>query len=126
MSEQAVGPSAHPAVLLGIDSAAPIPPSPLRSPCRVLSRAEGPGSGCAPRSRALGGGHPRRRSRAATQANVTLPATLALVGAAGAGRPPEQEALADAMKAAGAADRVDVRGDTEIALARRSGMGLAS
>src|SRR5256885_7663904 len=55
--------------------------------------------------------------RAATQAQVSLPASVALVGAAGAGRAPEQEALAAAIAAAGVAERVDVRGDIEIALA---------
>jgi N-acetylglucosamine kinase-like BadF-type ATPase len=61
--------------------------------------------------------------RAAAQAKVTLPASIALVGAAGAGRPPEQEALAAAIAAAGVAERVDVRGDTEIALAAAFGDG---
>jgi len=55
--------------------------------------------------------------RAATQAQVSLPATAALVGAAGAGRAPEREALAAAIAAAGIAERVDVRGDIEVALA---------
>jgi N-acetylglucosamine kinase-like BadF-type ATPase len=61
--------------------------------------------------------------RAAAQAQVSLPATLALVGAAGAGRPLEQEALAGAIKAAGVAERADVRGDTEIALYAAFGDG---
>jgi len=59
--------------------------------------------------------------RAATQANVSLPAGIALVGAAGAGRVPEQEALAAAITAAGVAERVDVRGDIDIALAAAFG-----
>src|SRR5256885_9229907 len=61
--------------------------------------------------------------RAATQARVTLPASIALVGAAGAGRAPEQGALAAAIAAAGVAERVDVRGDIEIALAAAFGDG---
>jgi len=61
--------------------------------------------------------------RAATQAKVSLPASIALVGAAGAGRAPEQEALAAAITAAGVAERVDVRGDIEIALAAAFGDG---
>jgi glucosamine kinase len=84
----------------------------------VLARAEGPGSAMRP------GGAERSAAvilevarRAATQAGVTLPAMAALVGAAGAGRAPEQEALATAVKHAGAAERVAVRGDVEIALA---------
>ncbi len=55
--------------------------------------------------------------RATAQAQISLPATFALVGAAGAGRAPEQEALAAAIVAAGVAERVDVRSDMEIALA---------
>jgi glucosamine kinase len=61
--------------------------------------------------------------RAAVQAGMSLPATLALVGAAGAGRAPEREALAAAMVAAGVAARVEVRGDIEIALAAAFGEG---
>jgi len=61
--------------------------------------------------------------RAATQANVTLPAGIALVGAAGAGRAPEQAELAAALTAAGVAERVDVRTDVEIALAAAFGDG---
>jgi len=113
------------AVLLGIDSGGSHTAVAVGDrQGRVLSRAEGPGSAMRP------GGAERSAAvvldvarRAATQANVTLPATIALVGAAGAGRPPEQEALADAIKAAGVADRVDVRGDTEIALAAAFGDG---
>src|SRR5207247_2867117 len=60
---------------------------------------------------------------AATQARITLPAGVALVGAAGAGRAPEQQALAAAITAAGIASRVDVRGDVEIALAAAFGDG---
>ena len=91
---------------------------------RVLSRAEGPGSAMRP------GGAERSAAvifdvarRAATQAHVSLPAQLALVGAAGAGRAPEQEALAAAITAAGVAERVDVRTDVEIALAAAFGDG---
>lgn len=61
--------------------------------------------------------------RAATQAHVTLPAAVAFVGAAGAGRAPEQQALAAAVAAAGVAERVEVRGDIEIALAAAFGDG---
>ncbi|HEV2670690.1 MAG TPA: BadF/BadG/BcrA/BcrD ATPase family protein [Gemmatimonadales bacterium] len=89
---------------------------------RVLARAEGPGSAMRP------GGAERSAAvvvdvarRAATQAKIELPATLALVGAAGAGRAPERDELAAALTAAGVADRVDVRGDIEIALAAAFG-----
>jgi len=125
MSEQAVGPSDHPAVLLGIDCGGSHTAVAVGDPRgRVLARAEGPGSAMRP------GGAERSAAvildvarRAATQAKVTLPASIALVGAAGAGRPPEQEALAAAIAAAGVAERVDVRGDTEIALAAAFGDG---
>ena len=85
---------------------------------QVLGRAEGPGSAMRP------GGAERSAAvildvarRAAGQARVSLPASVALVGAAGAGRAPEQEALAAAIAAAGIATRVDGRGDVDIALA---------
>src|SRR6185436_1352855 len=90
----------------------------------VLARAEGPGSAMRP------GGAERSAAvilevarRAAAQAGVSLPAAAALIGAAGAGRAPEQDALAAAVKAAGTAERVAVRGDVEIALAAAFGNG---
>lgn len=90
----------------------------------VLARAEGPGSAMRP------GGAERSAAvilevarRAATQAGATLPAMGTLVGAAGAGRAPEQEALATAVKSAGVAERVAVRSDVEIALAAAFGNG---
>ena len=123
MIEQPISPSAQPAVLLGVDaggSHTAVAVGDARG--RVIARAEGPGSAMRP------GGAERSAAvildvarRAATQAQVSLPATLALVGAAGAGRPLEQQALADAIKAAGVAERADVRGDTEIALAAAFG-----
>ena len=125
MTDPTVRPSDRPAVLLGIDcggSHTAVVVGDRQG--RVLSRAEGPGSAMRP------GGAERSAAvildvarRAAAQAQVALPATLALVGAAGAGRPLEQEALADAIKAAGVAERADVRGDTEIALYAAFGDG---
>lgn len=125
MSEQPVSPPARPPVLLGIDCGGSHTAVAVGDKHgRVLARAEGPESAMRP------GGAERSAAvildvarRAATQANVTLPATLALVGAAGAGRAPEQEALAAAITAAAVAERVDVRGDTEIALAAAFGDG---
>src|SRR3989442_4021566 len=61
--------------------------------------------------------------RAATQAKVSLPAVFAVVGAAGAGFTPEQDALAAALTDAGVATRVNVRTDIEIALAAAYGDG---
>jgi len=125
MTEQPVSPSAHPPVLLGVDCGGSHTAIVVGNRAgHVLARAEGPGSAMRP------GGAERSAAvilevarRAATQAGVTLPAMAALVGAAGAGRAPEQEALATAVKAAGAAERVAVRGDVEIALAAAFGIG---
>ena len=118
-------PSARPTFLLGIDCGGSHTAVVVGDRGgRVLARAEGPGSAMRP------GGAERSAAviletarRAATQAGVSLPALAALVGAAGAGRAPEQEALAAAIKAAGAAERVAVRGDVEIALAAAFGHG---
>jgi glucosamine kinase len=115
----------EPAVLLGIDCGGSHTAVVVGDRGgRVLGRAEGPGSAMRP------GGAERSAAvildvarRAATLAGVSLPAAAALVGAAGAGRTPEQEALAAALTAAGAAERVAVRGDIEIALAAAFGKG---
>jgi len=123
-SERSVLPSSRPSlVLLGIDcggSHTAVVVGDRQG--RVASRAEGPGSAMRP------GGAERSAAvildvarRAAAQAQVSLPATVAVVGAAGAGRTPEQEALAAAITAAGVAERVDVRSDMEIALAAAFG-----
>lgn len=125
MTDPTVGPSGRPAALLGVDcggSHTAVVLGDARG--RVLARAEGPGSAMRP------GGAERSAAvildaarRAATQAHVTLPAAVAFVGAAGAGRAPEQQALAAAVAAAGVAERVEVRGDIEIALAAAFGDG---
>ena len=106
------------AVLLGIDSGGShtaVVVGDARG--RALARAEGPGSAMRP------GGAERSAAvildvarHAAAEGNVALPATLAVVGAAGAGREPERNALAGALVTAGVAARVDVRGDVEVAL----------
>src|SRR5205809_7143825 len=106
-----------PAVLLGVDSGGSHTTVVVGDPQgRALARAEGPGSAMRP------GGAERSAAvildvarRAATQARITLPAGVALVGAAGAGRAPAQQALAAAITAAGIASRGDVRGAVEIA-----------
>ena len=125
MTAQSDSPTVHPsnAVLLGIDCGGSHTAVAVgNANGRVLARAEGPGSAMRP------GGAERSAAvildvahRAATQARVMLPASLALVGAAGAGRAPEQEALAAEITAAGVAERVDVRSDVEIALAAAFG-----
>src|SRR5947209_18480109 len=108
-----------PAVLLGVDSGGSHTTVVVGDPQgRALSRAEGPGSAMRPGGAELSAAVILDVARrAATQAQVSLPASVALVGAAGAGRAPEQEALAAAIAAAGGAERVDVRGDIESALA---------
>jgi N-acetylglucosamine kinase-like BadF-type ATPase len=125
MTDPTIGPPGRQAVLLGIDcggSHTAVVVGDARG--QMLARAEGPGSAMRP------GGAERSAAvildvarRAAAQAKVTLPAAIALVGAAGAGRALEQEALAAAIMAAGVAERVDVRGDSEIALAAAFGDG---
>lgn len=125
MTEPAVRPSDHPAVFLGVDCGGSHTAVVVGNRGgQVLARAEGPGSAMRP------GGAERSAAvilevarRAAHQAGVSLPAMAALIGAAGAGRAPEQDALAAAVKAAGAAERVAVRGDVEIALAAAFGTG---
>ena len=91
---------------------------------RALTRAEGPPSAMKPgeaeRSAAVMLDTARR---AAAHAGVSLPAAIAVVGAAGAGRAPERDALVAALRAAGLADFVDVRGDVEIALTAAFGDG---
>jgi len=123
MTEQPDSPSARQPVLLGVDcggSHTAVAVGDRQG--RVLARAEGPGSAMRP------GGAERSAAvildvarRAAAQAKVALPANIALVGAAGAGRAPEQEALAAAITSAGVAERVAVRSDVEIALAAAFG-----
>jgi len=125
VTEPAVRPSGRQAILLGIDCGGSHTAVVVGNHGgHVLARAEGPGSAMRP------GGAERSAAvilevarRAASQAGVTLPAAAALIGAAGAGRAPEQDALAEAVKASGAADRVAVRGDVEIALAAAFGNG---
>src|SRR5229473_7090238 len=98
MTAQSDSPTVRPsnAVLIGVDaggSHTAVAIGDARG--RVLARAEGPGSAMRP------GGAERSAAviqdvarRAATQAKVSLPAVFAVVGAAGAGATPEQDALA--------------------------------
>jgi glucosamine kinase len=84
---------------------------------RVLARAEGPASAMRPAGeQASGAVIADAARRAAAQAGAALPAVAAMVGAAGAGREPEQEALAAVLVALGVAARVRVRGDAEVAV----------
>jgi len=112
-------PSSRPSVLLlGIDAGGSHTTALVADPgVRVLARAEGPGAamrpGGAAHSAAIIGDTARRAAR---QAGVALPAKLAVVGAAGAGRELEQSELARALEQAGIAAVADVRPDGEIAL----------
>ena len=84
---------------------------------RPLARADGPPSAMKPAGeQASGAIIADTARRATTQAKVALPAAAAMVGAAGAGREPEQQALAAVLVALGVAPRVQVRGDAEVAL----------
>ncbi len=91
---------------------------------QVVARADGPGAAMRP-----GGAEVSAAviadvaRRAAAAAAVTLPADAAMVGAAGAGREQEQQALATALIAAQVARRVRVAGDSEIGLAAAFGEG---
>jgi N-acetylglucosamine kinase-like BadF-type ATPase len=91
---------------------------------RILARAEGPGSAMRP-----GGAEASAAviadiaRRAAAAAGAMLPADAAMVGAAGAGREPEQHQLAAALIAAQVARRVRVAGDSEVGLAAAFGDG---
>jgi N-acetylglucosamine kinase-like BadF-type ATPase len=87
------------------------------SDAKVLAQAQGPGSALKP-----GGAEEsaviilETARRAAADAKVSLPAERAVVGAAGAGREPEQAELAAALVAAGVARHVRVMGDAELAV----------
>jgi glucosamine kinase len=123
MTDPAVGPSARPPVLLGIDSGGSHTAVVVGDAAgRVLARAEGPGSamrpGAASASAAVIADTARR---AVARAGVVLPADAAVVGAAGAGREPEQRALAAALMAADVARAVRVMGDSEVGLAAAFG-----
>jgi N-acetylglucosamine kinase-like BadF-type ATPase len=125
MTDPAVRPAGHPTVLLGVDaggSHTTVAVGDVQG--RVRGRADGPGSAVRPdgaeRSGAIIANVARR---AAAEANVTLPAALAVVGAAGAGFAPARDALARTLTAVGVASRVIVRTDIEIALAAAFGDG---
>jgi len=115
--------TAHPpvrpsAVFLGIDAGGSHTTAVIGDgEARVLGRADGPSSSMKPAGeKASGAIIADAARRAAAQAKVALPAAAAMVGAAGAGREPEQAALAAVLVALGVATRVRVRGDAEVAL----------
>ena len=113
------------AILLGIDAGA--------SHCAVVvgredltiqGRADGPPSAMKPGGAAAAAAVIADTARrAAAQAGVELPADRAVIGAAGAGRAQEQEALATAIRDAGVARTVRVLPDGAVALAAVFGTG---
>ena len=91
---------------------------------QILARADGPGSAMRPSgAEASAAVIADTARRAAAAAGVDLPADAAMVGAAGAGREPEQHELAAALIAAQVARRVRVAGDSEVGLAAAFGDG---
>lgn len=118
-------PPARPPVLLGIDAGGSHTTVVVGDGTgRAIARAEGPPSAMKPgeaeRSAAVILDTARR---AAGHAGISLPAAIAVVGAAGAGRAPERDALAAAARRAGIAEYVNVRGDAEVALTAAFGEG---
>ena len=89
-----------------------------------LSRAEGPSGAVRPGQATRAAVAIVETARRATVGTgVRLPALRAVVGAAGAGREPEREALATALRAAELARHVRVVGDVELALHAAFGAG---
>lgn len=90
----------------------------------LLARAEGPGAAMRPGgATAAAAVIADTARRAAASAAVALPAQRVVVGAAGAGRAPEQADLATALVAAGVAQAAEVMGDGELALLAAFGGG---
>jgi N-acetylglucosamine kinase-like BadF-type ATPase len=125
MSSTARPPDRRTAVLLGIDAGG--------SHCTVVvgladltvqGRADGPPSAMKPGGAAgAAAAIADTARRAVAQAGLELPADRAVVGAAGAGRAPEQNALAAAIREAGVAREVRVLPDGEVALSAAFGDG---
>jgi len=94
-----------------------------RSDLTILARAEGPGIVMrAGRGVEAAGVIAEVARRAAAQSGGALPVDLAVIGAAGAGREPEQRELARELEGRGVARSVTVRGDGEIALVAAFGI----
>ncbi len=91
---------------------------------RVLGRADGPAAAMHPGgAAAVAAVIADTARRAAAHASVPLPVARAVVGAAGAGRPREQDELAAAVTSAGVAVTVRVIPDGAVALAAAFGEG---
>ncbi len=118
-------PTVRPAVLLGADAGGSHTTVVLaREDLTVLSRTDGPAAAMKPGgATATAAVIAETARRAATWGGVALPADRAVVGAAGAGRAQEQEALVAALLQAGVAGRVRVLPDAEVSLAAAFGSG---
>ncbi len=90
----------------------------------VLSHADGPGAAVRPGRSLVSAGIIADVVRQALAAAGKLRADVMVVGAAGAGRQPEQDELQLALRGEGIADRVVVTTDVEIALAGAFGEGV--
>ena len=89
----------------------------------ILAQADGPGAAVRPGRSLVSAGIIADVSRRALAAAGRLKADVMVVGAAGAGRQPEQSELQQALRGEGIADRVVVTTDIEIALAGAFGTG---
>ncbi|HET7600099.1 MAG TPA: BadF/BadG/BcrA/BcrD ATPase family protein [Gemmatimonadales bacterium] len=90
---------------------------------RVLARAAGPGAAVRPGRALASAGTIAEVVREALARAARSAADVMVVGAAGAGREPEREELATALRADGVAARVRVTTDIEIALQAAFGDG---
>ena len=125
MTGPAIWPPGRRPVFLGIDSGGSHTTVVVGDrDAQILARADGPGSAMRPSgAEASAAVIADTARRAAAAAGVDLPADAAMVGAAGAGREPEQHELAAALIAAQVARRVRVAGDSEVGLAAAFGDG---
>jgi glucosamine kinase len=89
----------------------------------VISRADGPGAAVRPGRSLVSAGIISDVVRRALAAAGKLSGEVLVVGAAGAGRQPEQEELQQALRGEALADRVIVTTDIEVALAGAFGDG---
>ena len=113
------------AILLGVDAGASHSTVVVaRDDLVVLGRADGAAGATKPGGAAgAAAAIADTARRAVAQAGVSLPADRAVIGAAGAGRTQEQDALAAALREAGVARLVRVLPDGEVALAAVFGTG---
>ncbi len=126
MTTQSASPTVRPSdAFLGVDAGASHCAAVIgRDDRTVLGRALGPAAAMHPgAAAAVAAVIADTARRAAAQAGVALPVARAVVGAAGAGRPREQDELAAAVTRAGVAATVRVIPDGTVALAAAFGEG---